>query len=1221
MNRRIIPTIEALENSTPPLPHNDPLLMIASHGGGSWGFGTTPIADSPETYIALLQPAMRFAQRLLVHPHIIAKAVAIISETPKPHPVVEKAFRWAISLSEYTSLEAVAWFVRPQQSDLADVYTLEELTIMLHKGNVERLRRSKEKVDDEPGVSGRHLLSTAIAMIHALVPAARTQVYCLLRGSPTFHIPYSPALVPLLATSNASFELDIHLLRGCHGGWLALRSGGGGKAFVDSLKDKDIDFLVVLQTGAADGVFIKKVIDSAWIAEAVEATVEVFSFQLTPEAFEHDQIHLLQLPAKLLPDPIVDRNIAVMDRRREAGEHAARGLAVPLEPQFANALTCQYVPGNARPLHQRPHPTSHPPPTPRPSPFPFSPLAPTAISSRPSSPIMDMNKRVTVTLEELENQEPLPPHPDPLGAVMHASAPLYDDPIVVDNEGPLLLLHPSSIGKLATIIAATGEPRPLIETAIRRVLGTTQWVVAIDNLQMLPSLAVHVRPPKDDLADIFTLPELTIFVNSTQVERLRIARDIMEKEDKREAWDLHLFLTAVAMAHALVPAIRTQVFCILKSSPDSQIPYPRSPTGRERDIGWYWESMVLGGILEGAWRCTPTVIGLPTSNRAPSDPRIPKFDFVALQAAGTMRVPVAQYDVFEFLLLQRRNAKGEPTVKWELDETWVAETVEAFEHGQLDRISLPPKIDGKPLDDRYFTILDRRNTTAEAEMRSAHRVPSLPKKSVTKRRKATDQPTAEAGPSEKKKAAVVKLSSHISIRAESRGTGELDCLRSACFTFLRDLPETGPLDHSPYCSRASRRTIELELYSNTPFWTIPHPRRLLPQPSPSTMANKRKFVCREELDSETAPLPHPDPLGSVMHAKAFLSQTITVETDRPVDPAHVDLITRAMRFAQLLLLHPDSIGKLASIYANKPGPQPLIEKAIRRVLGTTQWAVGLDSYVVLACLASHSRPAREDLSEVYTLAELTIFLNPTQVSRLEKARIKMDDDDDREEWDAHLFLTAVALAHAMVPAIRTQVYCILQCAPDEQIKFPKLSCYAYEHDAGWYWESQVFGGILEGAWRSSLPQPVIVKSSHPSTDSRVPTFDFASLQAGLARNPLNQREKFEFLLLRRDEAEGVPAAKMELRKDWLAEAGEAFENGELDKLSLSPKFLEPPLEEGRFTILDRRGARGERQLDSMVKDGQAPSKKGSGNFKRKIEELAGGLFKKGKTAAMAEGGT
>lgn len=42
-------------------------------------------------------------------------------------------------------------------------------------------------------------------------------------------------------------------------------------------------------------------------------------------------------------------------------------------------------------------------------------------------------------------------------------------------------------------------------------------------------------------------------------------------------------------------------------------------------------------------------------------------------------------------------------------------------------------------------------------MRSAHRVPSLPKKSVTKRRKATDQPTAEAGPSEKKKAAVVKV--------------------------------------------------------------------------------------------------------------------------------------------------------------------------------------------------------------------------------------------------------------------------------------------------------------------------------------------------------------------------------------------------------------------------------------------------------------------------------
>ena len=41
-----------------------------------------------------------------------------------------------------------------------------------------------------------------------------------------------------------------------------------------------------------------------------------------------------------------------------------------------------------------------------------------------------------------------------------------------------------------------------------------------------------------------------------------------------------------------------------------------------------------------------------------------------------MRLLMDQYDVFEFLLLQRRNAKGEPTVKWELDETWVAETVE-----------------------------------------------------------------------------------------------------------------------------------------------------------------------------------------------------------------------------------------------------------------------------------------------------------------------------------------------------------------------------------------------------------------------------------------------------------------------------------------------------------------------------------------------------------------
>jgi hypothetical protein len=35
-----------------------------------------------------------------------------------------------------------------------------------------------------------------------------------------------------------------------------------------------------------------------------------------------------------------------------------------------------------------------------------------------------------------------------------------------------------------------------------------------------------------------------------------------------------------------------------------------------------------------------------------------------------------QRGVFEFLLLQRKQAKGEPTVKWELDETWVAETVE-----------------------------------------------------------------------------------------------------------------------------------------------------------------------------------------------------------------------------------------------------------------------------------------------------------------------------------------------------------------------------------------------------------------------------------------------------------------------------------------------------------------------------------------------------------------
>lgn len=185
------------------------------------------------------------------------------------------------------------------------------------------------------------------------------------------------------------------------------------------------------------------------------------------------------------------------------------------------------------------------------------------------------------------------------------------------------------------------------------------------------------------------------------------------------------------------------------------------------------------------------------------------------------------------------------------------------------------------------------------------------------------------------------------------------------------------------------------------------------------MANKRKFVCREELDSETAPLPHPDPLGSVMHAKAFLSQTITVETDRPVDPAHVDLITRAMRFAQLLLLHPDSIGKLASIYANKPGPQPLIEKAIRRVLGTTQWAVGLDSYVVLACLASHSRPAREDLSEVYTLAELTIFLNPTvRLLALYVQRVGHEEGQAHGIWVATYGLRSVK-SHADTTASLT----------------------------------------------------------------------------------------------------------------------------------------------------------------------------------------------------------
>jgi hypothetical protein len=64
MNRRIIPTIEALENSTHSLPHNDPLLTIASHGGGSWSFGTTPDPNSPDTYLALLQPAMRFRSAL-----------------------------------------------------------------------------------------------------------------------------------------------------------------------------------------------------------------------------------------------------------------------------------------------------------------------------------------------------------------------------------------------------------------------------------------------------------------------------------------------------------------------------------------------------------------------------------------------------------------------------------------------------------------------------------------------------------------------------------------------------------------------------------------------------------------------------------------------------------------------------------------------------------------------------------------------------------------------------------------------------------------------------------------------------------------------------------------------------------------------------------------------------------------------------------------------------
>lgn len=126
----------------------------------------------------------------------------------------------------------------------------------------------------------------------------------------------------------------------------------------------------------------------------------------------------------------------------------------------------------------------------------------------PTYPRM-VSTRIERATRDLHFAPSLPPHPDPLEWVAYGSlskrllvgsAESLSPDIPAALETALrfaqhLILHPSGLAHAATFIACTTMPDALVEKAIRRVLATRQWTIALDS-EIKAGNAMHFGPSK-----------------------------------------------------------------------------------------------------------------------------------------------------------------------------------------------------------------------------------------------------------------------------------------------------------------------------------------------------------------------------------------------------------------------------------------------------------------------------------------------------------------------------------------------------------------------------------------------------------------------------------------------------------------------------------------------------------------------------------------------------
>jgi hypothetical protein len=115
--------------------------------------------------------------------------------------------------------------------------------------------------------------------------------------------------------------------------------------------------------------------------------------------------------------------------------------------------------------------------------------------------------RIERATRDLHFAPSLPAHPDPLESVAYGSlsrrvlvgsAESLSPEIPAALESALrfaqqLILHPSGLAHAAKLIACTAAPDALVEKAIRRVLATRQWTIALDS-EIKEGNAMHHGP-------------------------------------------------------------------------------------------------------------------------------------------------------------------------------------------------------------------------------------------------------------------------------------------------------------------------------------------------------------------------------------------------------------------------------------------------------------------------------------------------------------------------------------------------------------------------------------------------------------------------------------------------------------------------------------------------------------------------------------------------------